>query len=146
MTDQVRVDKQQVYDLLDGIRAALPGAVQRAQPPAPVASGPPSRPPRAIFDDSPEKLLATLDALDDFVENAKRVPLSDDRRINPQRFYELIERARAGVPEAIKAAKWVFAEYREAWAAAEADGPSEPGMADGDLNLNLDLGIDEPSA
>ena len=45
------------------------------------------------------------------MQNAKRVPLSDDRRINAERFYELIERARADVPEAIKAAKWLFLEY-----------------------------------
>jgi hypothetical protein len=58
-------------------------------------------------------LLDLIDALDDLVHNAKRVPLSDDRRINAERFYELIERARADVPPAVKAAKWLFRENRE---------------------------------
>jgi hypothetical protein len=140
MTDQVRVDKEKIYDLLDGIRAALPAAVQRPEPPPPLpaASGTPLAPPREIDIESPDKLLASLDALDELVQNAKRVPLSDDRRIDAERFYKLIERARADVPEAIKAAKWLFVEYRRAWSS-----PQGTGMAD--VDLNLDLGLDEPS-
>jgi hypothetical protein len=141
MTDQVRVDKQEIFDLLDRMRATLPGVVQRPQPTAPAAPGPPLTPPSDIDAESPDKLLASLDALDDLVQNAKRVPLSDDRRINAERFYELIERARADVPPAVKAAKWLFRENRERRSASLASGPAPSGLAD--VDLNLDLGLDD---
>src|SRR5690348_11037982 len=139
MSDQVRVDKQKAYELLDRIRAAVPGAVERPPPlPAPTrAPGTAPPPPREIDIESPDRLLASLEALDELVQNAKRVPLSDDRRINAERFYELIERARADVPEAIKAAKWLFVEYRQAWSpSTSTDTDTGTGMTDVDLNLD----------
>ncbi len=131
MSSQVRVDKEKIYELLDGIRASLPGAVQRPQPPpaappGPAAPGTPPSPPREIDVESPDRLLASLDSLDELLQNAKHVPLTDDRRINAERFYELIDQARRDVPEAIKAAKWPFVEYRKAWS-APGDAPTAAG-------------------
>ena len=111
MSSQVRLDPHEIYDLLDRMRATLPTLVQRPSPPA--AAGPLPTPPPEIDPESPDKLLASLDALDELVQNAKRVPLSDDRRINAERFYALIEQARADVPPAVSAAKWLFRANRE---------------------------------
>ena len=116
-------------------------AVQRPQPPppAPATPGTAPPPPREIDIDSPDKLLACLDALDDLVHNAKRVPLTDERRINTEAVYELLDQARRDVPEAIKAAKWLFVEYRKAWSPSPG---TDPGMVD--VDLGLDLGLDGP--
>ena len=151
MTDQVRVDKMKLYALLDHMRAAVPGAVQRPQPapgppPATGAFATPLAPPPDIDLSSADSLLAALEALDDAVHNAKHIPLTDDRRISAEHFYELIDRARAQIPDAVKMARWLLAEHRalagSGAPARQAGSDPDTGMAE--VDLNLALGLDEP--
>jgi cell division septum initiation protein DivIVA len=58
-------------------------------------------------------VLALLDQLDDLVQNAKPVPLSDTVRVDREEIFELIDQIRATVPDELKEARWIVKQQQE---------------------------------
>jgi hypothetical protein len=80
LTPEVRVQKDEIYDILDRMRAALAPAVQTA--------GEPARTRLA-------GVLPAIDDLDDTVHNAKPIPLTDQVRLNQDKLSRSLKRIRA---------------------------------------------------
>jgi len=76
----------------------------------PVTDPPPDRPATQI--------LALIDKLDELIHDAKRVPLTDDVRVNREKAYELLDQLRASLPEELKRARWIVREREEMFAEA----------------------------
>jgi hypothetical protein len=55
-------------------------------------------------------LLVLIDKLDDLVHNAKKVPLSDQVRVDPQEIFDILDQMRSTFPEEIKQARWIVQE------------------------------------
>ena len=72
-------------------------------------------------------VLELIDRLDQLVHSAKRVPLSDQVRINRQEVRDIIDQLRATMPGEIKEAEWIARERQDMLAAAkrEAEGIAE---------------------
>ena len=81
LTDQARVEKEEVYDVLDRMRGAVPG----------VARGAP-------------ELLVPIDRLDDLIHNAAPVPLTDQVRVDRQEVAEIVQTMRAAFSQGTRAA------------------------------------------
>src|SRR6187399_457301 len=62
-------------------------------------------------------VLVLIDKLDDLVHNAKRVPLTDEVRVDKEEIYDLLDQMRATIPDEIKQARWIVKEARERQAA-----------------------------
>ena len=58
-------------------------------------------------------VLVLIDKLDDLVHNAKRVPLTDEVRVDKEEIYDILDQMRATIPEEIKQARWIVKEARE---------------------------------
>src|SRR6185436_17468823 len=58
-------------------------------------------------------VLVLIDKLDDLVHNAKRVPLTDEVRVDKEEIYDLLDQMRATIPDEIKQARWIVKEARE---------------------------------
>jgi cell division septum initiation protein DivIVA len=57
--------------------------------------------------------LELIASLDDLVKKAKRVPFSDDVRVNQQQIRAMLDEIRAALPEEIKEAGWIVQERQE---------------------------------
>src|SRR3712207_8681266 len=67
------------------------------------------RPPRSTLfpyatlfrsaDRTPMDVLVLIDKLDDLVHNAKRVPLTDEVRVDKEEIYDILDQMRATIPE-----------------------------------------------
>jgi hypothetical protein len=68
LTDQVRLDRREIYGLLDRLRAAL--------------------------DHGPADLVALLDELDGVVHRAKPIPLTNQVRVERSEIYDVLDRMR----------------------------------------------------
>ncbi len=128
LTDQVRIDKEEIYDILDQLRAILPEEIKQARWIVKEAHA--SRPDLvpALAAGSLE-ILELVDKMDDLVHRAKPVPFTSDARLDKEKTYELLDRMRATLPEEIKQARWIVKEHREilsAPEAAQASTPAEP--------------------
>jgi cell division septum initiation protein DivIVA len=64
-------------------------------------------------------VLVLIDKLDDLVHNAKRVPLTDEVRVDKEEIYDLLDQMRATIPEEIKQARWIVKERQEMLAEAK---------------------------
>ncbi len=58
-------------------------------------------------------VLVLIDTLDDFVHNAKPIPLTDQVRMDKEGIYDLLDQIRATIPEEIKQARWIVKERQE---------------------------------
>src|ERR1700737_1009806 len=69
-------------------------------------------------------VLVLIEKPDDPVHNAKRVPLTDQVRVDKEEIYDLLDQMRATIPEEIKQARWIVKERQEMLAEAkrEAEG------------------------
>ena len=58
-------------------------------------------------------VLVLIDKLDDLVHNAKKVPLTDEVRVDREQIYDILDQMRATIPEEIKQARWIVKERQE---------------------------------
>ena len=64
-------------------------------------------------------VLVLIDKLDDLVHNGKRIPLTDDVRVDKEEIYDILDQMRATIPEEIKQARWIVKERQEMLAEAK---------------------------
>jgi vacuolar-type H+-ATPase subunit H len=64
-------------------------------------------------------VLVLLDKLDDLVQNAKPVPLTDQVRVDKEEIYDIIDQMRSTIPEQITEARRIVKERQEMLAEAE---------------------------
>jgi hypothetical protein len=65
-------------------------------------------------------VLVLIDKLDELVQNAKGVPLSQDQvRVDREEIWEIIDQMRSTIPEEIKQAHWIVKERQEMLAEAK---------------------------
>src|ERR671935_3297235 len=64
-------------------------------------------------------VLVLIDKLDDLVHNAKKVPLTDEVRVDREQIYDILDQMRATIPEEIKQARWIVKERQEMLAEAK---------------------------
>ena len=64
-------------------------------------------------------VLVLIDKLDDLVHKAKKVPLSEDVRVDREEMYDLLDQMRATLPGEIKQARWIVKERKEMLAEAK---------------------------
>jgi cell division septum initiation protein DivIVA len=63
-------------------------------------------------------VLELIDELHDLVHSAKPVPLRDQVRVEKAKLYDMLDRTRSTIPEALKQARWIVKEREEMLAAA----------------------------
>jgi hypothetical protein len=64
-------------------------------------------------------VLVLIDKLDELVHGARRVPLTDQVRVNSEKLYDILDQMRSTIPEEIKQARWIVKERQELLAEAE---------------------------
>ncbi|HVG88100.1 MAG: ATPase [Gaiellales bacterium] len=64
-------------------------------------------------------VLVLIDKLDEMVQNAKSVPMTDQVRIDREEIWEIIDQMRSTIPEEIKQARWIVKERQEMLAEAK---------------------------
>src|SRR6202007_333796 len=64
-------------------------------------------------------VLGLIDKLDDLVHNAKKVPLTDEVRVDREQIHDILDQMRATIPEEIKQARWIVKERQEMLAEAK---------------------------
>ena len=64
-------------------------------------------------------VLVLIDKLDELVQNAKSVPMTDQVRIDREEIWEIIDQMRSTIPEEIKQARWIVKERQEMLAEAK---------------------------
>ncbi len=64
-------------------------------------------------------VLVLIDKLDDQIHNSKRVPLTDEVRVDREEIYDVLDQMRATIPEEIKQARWIVKERQEMLAEAK---------------------------
>ena len=64
-------------------------------------------------------VLELIDELRDLVHGAKRVPLSDEVRVDKEKLSGLLDRMRSTIPEEIEQARWIVTEREEMLAEAK---------------------------
>ena len=89
LTTQVRITKDEAYDILDHMRAELAGVVHAADEPAKARLG---------------ELLPLIDELDDDIHNAAPVPLTDEVRVERGRISTILRQMRAAFSQGTLAA------------------------------------------
>jgi hypothetical protein len=71
-------------------------------------------------------VLVLIDKLDELVQNAKGVPLSQDQvRVDREEIWEIIDQMRSTIPEEIKQARWIVKERQEMLAEAKREAERE---------------------
>ena len=58
-------------------------------------------------------IMALIDKLEDYITNAKKIPLTNTVVVDEQKVYETIDQVRASFPEEIKQARWIVKERQE---------------------------------
>src|SRR6201981_752362 len=64
-------------------------------------------------------VLVLIDKLDELVQTAKGVPMTDQVRIDREELFEIIDQMRSTIPEEIKQARWIVKERQEMLAEAK---------------------------
>jgi hypothetical protein len=91
---QVILDRESVYDVLDGMRASLPEAIKATRwlrKKREDAGDAPLRDGDVVSGD----VLTNIDALDDLIHNARPVPLTDSVRVSRDRLASILAQMRA---------------------------------------------------
>jgi F0F1-type ATP synthase membrane subunit b/b' len=63
-------------------------------------------------------ILVLIDKLDDLVNNAKGVPMTDQVRIDRDEIFDVLDQMRATIPEELKRARWIVKERQDMLAEA----------------------------
>jgi cell division septum initiation protein DivIVA len=64
-------------------------------------------------------VLVLIDKLDDVIQQARTVPLTDQVRVEREEVWEILDQMRATIPEEIKQARWIVKERQEMLAEAK---------------------------
>ena len=64
-------------------------------------------------------IMALIDRIEEIVDNAKGVPFSNNKMVDPDKVYEIIDEIRAQYPDELKQARWIVKERQEMLEEAE---------------------------
>jgi cell division septum initiation protein DivIVA len=64
-------------------------------------------------------IMALIDRIEELIDNAGGVPFSNNKRIDPDKVYEIIDEVRAQYPDELKQARWIVKERQEMLEEAE---------------------------
>ncbi len=64
-------------------------------------------------------IMALIDRVEEIVDNAKSVPFSSNKMVDPDKVYEIIDEIRAQFPDELKQARWIVKERQEMLEEAE---------------------------
>ena len=64
-------------------------------------------------------IMALIDRIEEIVDNAKGVPFSNNKMVDPDKVYEIIDEVRANFPDELKQARWIVKERQEMLEEAE---------------------------
>ena len=101
LTDQVRVDREEIYDILDQMRATIPEEIKQA---------------RWIVKERQEMLAEAKREAERIIKEARDEQL---RLISEEEVYDILDQMRATIPEEIKQARWIVKERQEMLAEAK---------------------------
>ncbi len=64
-------------------------------------------------------IMALIDRFEEIVDNARGVPFSSNKMVDPDKVYEIIDEIRAQFPDELKQARWIVKERQEMLEEAE---------------------------
>lgn len=64
-------------------------------------------------------IMALIDRIEEIVDNGKGVPFTNNKMVEPDAVYELIDEIRAQYPDELKQARWIVKERQEMLEEAE---------------------------
>jgi len=64
-------------------------------------------------------IMALIDRIEEIVDNAKGVPFTNNKMVEPDAVYEIIDEIRAQFPDELKQARWIVKERQEMLEEAE---------------------------
>ena len=64
-------------------------------------------------------IMALIDRVEEIVDNARTVPFSSNKMVDPDKVYEIIDEIRAQYPDELKQARWIVKERQEMLEEAE---------------------------
>jgi cell division septum initiation protein DivIVA len=64
-------------------------------------------------------IMALIDRVEEIVDNARGVPFSSNKMVDPDKVYEIIDEVRAQYPDELKQARWIVKERQEMLEEAE---------------------------
>ena len=64
-------------------------------------------------------IMALIDRIEEIVDNARGVPFSSNKMVDPDKVYEIVDEVRAQYPDELKQARWIVKERQEMLEEAE---------------------------
>ena len=64
-------------------------------------------------------IMALIDRIEEIVDNAKGVPFTNNKMVEPDAVYEIVDEIRAQFPDELKQARWIVKERQEMLEEAE---------------------------
>jgi cell division septum initiation protein DivIVA len=64
-------------------------------------------------------IMALIDRVEEIVDNARTVPFSSNKMVDPDKVYEIIDEVRGQYPDELKQARWIVKERQEMLEEAE---------------------------
>ncbi len=64
-------------------------------------------------------IMALIDRIEEIIDGAKTVPLTNSKMVDPDAIYEIIDEIRAQFPDELKQARWIVKERQEMLEEAE---------------------------
>ncbi len=64
-------------------------------------------------------IMALIDRVEEIVDNARGVPFSSNKMVDPDKVYEIVDEIRAQYPDELKQARWIVKERQEMLEEAE---------------------------
>ena len=64
-------------------------------------------------------IMALIDRIEEIIDNAKGVPFTNQKMVEPDKVYEIIDEIRAQFPDELKQARWIVKERQEMLEEAE---------------------------
>jgi cell division septum initiation protein DivIVA len=64
-------------------------------------------------------IMALIDRVEEIVDNARTVPFTSSKMVDPEKVYEIIDEIRAQYPDELKQARWIVKERQEMLEEAE---------------------------
>jgi cell division septum initiation protein DivIVA len=64
-------------------------------------------------------IMALIDRIEEIVDNSRGVPFSNNKMVDPDKVYEIVDEVRAQYPDELKQARWIVKERQEMLEEAE---------------------------
>jgi len=64
-------------------------------------------------------IMALIDRIEEILDNARGVPLTNNKMVDPDSVYEIVDEIRAQFPDELKQARWIVKERQEMLEEAE---------------------------